>query len=1576
MKCKEVGQLFQLTHYSYASLLQCCITGKALRPGKQLHARFFQLGVAYNQDLATKLVNLYSICNSLRYAHQVFDRIPKQNLFLWNVLIRGYAWNGPHHAAISLFHQMLHYGLNPDNFTFPFVLKACSALSAIGEGRAIHECVTRTGWERDFFVGAALVDMYAKCGCVVDARHVFDKIAVRDAVLWNSMLAAFAQNGHPDESLALCRDMVVAGVRPTEATLVTVISSSADIACLPHGREIHGLVWRHGFHSNDKVKTALIDMYAKCGSVRVARSLFEMLREKRVVSWNAIINCYAMHGLAKEALELFEAMRKEARPDLITFVGVLAACSRGHLLDEGRLFYDMMVRDYGINPTVQHYTCMVDLLGHCGKLDEAHDLVRHMHVRPDSGVWGALLNSCKIHGNVELAELALEKLIELDPDDSGNYVILANMYAKSGNWEGVTRLRQIMIDKGIKKNMACSWIEVKNKVYAFLSGDVSHPDCDAIYAELKRLERLMREAGYVPDTGSVFHDVEEDEKTNMVCSHSERLAIAFGLISTPSGTRLLITKNLRICEDCHVAIKFISKITDREITLAELNDLRRSWFDSWIQRIYSALEMDWFSKKPAWGNFPDLDLAGAVNKLQESVKSIEKNFDTALGFEEKSESSNEGAGSWPIPSDRKTLFNPVMAFIGNKSEETNEETSEKAESSQQESKTENSPEKPESSDHTHVGEEQESLGTDGTVQIETEEIANQNKNKVLKVEDDGEQTESADASTAQNFDQTNDEHNLLELPETPIKKFESLDSGDLPQEEGVAEVETSEIPVLMQPKPSNLGDNVAEDGNSESVDSHVFNEPNENLQVVAKEENIEEERVQAEESLQSVSSPPPEASDVSKKTDLIDMSVMHSGATEETNTIDQSYNEPLSSGTPQNDSSETVLPENETTVEENESDLSANEVVTQRKEQRLSTERNVSDSDSTFELDSLKREMKMMEAALQGAARQAQAKADEIAKLMNENEQLKSVIEELKRKSNEAEIETLREEYHQKVAILERRVYALTKERDTLRREQSKKSDAAALLKEKDEIINQVMAEGEELSKKQAAQEATIRKLRAQIRELEEEKKGLTTKLQLEENKVESIKKDKTATEKLLQETIEKHQTELAAQKEYYSDALAAAKEAEALAEERANSEARTELEARIREAEERESMLVQALEELRQTLSRKEQQAVFKEDMLRRDIEDLQKRYQASERRCEELITQVPESTRPLLRQIEAMQETNARKAEAWAAVERSLNSRLQEAEAKAATAEERERSVNERLSQTLSRINVLEAQISCLRAEQTQLSRTLEKERQRAAESRQEYLAAKEEAETQEGRVRQLEEQIRDIRQKHKQELQESLVHRELLQQEIEKERVARSELERTARAHSAAVSDQNPPTKLTTAFENGNLSGKLSSASSLGSLEESHFLQASLDSSDGFSDRINHGELSVSPYYMKSMTPSSFEAALRQKEGELASYMSRLASLESIRDSLAEELVKMTEQCEKLRGEAAVLPGLRSELEALRRRHSAALELMGERDEELEELRADIVDLKEMYREQVNLLVNQIQRMNPSMGNANLT
>ncbi|CAH9066325.1 unnamed protein product [Cuscuta epithymum] len=1012
--------------------------------------------------------------------------------------------------------------------------------------------------------------------------------------------------------------------------------------------------------------------------------------------------------------------------------------------------------------------------------------------------------------------------------------------------------------------------------------------------------------------------------------------------------------------------------------------------------------MAWFSNRVSLGS---LDLAGAVNKLSEGVKNIEKNFDSALGLEDKSDaSSSEASVLWPSASG---LW--PSAFMGHKGgEET--ESIEEADSSK-------------------------SIAVDVETAID-DSVGSESDKHADPIESNDAETRSIEMATS------GKEDNGLARKADLEQEYSSEEAGSayLKQEPVTSTVEVRDEDAKSEPTISNKEADVdiikqdsSEETNPVSEEQKIIsalvereNEPDLPTEVLeSKPEHAEEasssklleKETSNEEYIGDIAELDTKSS-ISAPQDEIRTSVLHPShdvviSQENTNDTEEREEDNEEEISPtefqyestshsesgihsvsdlvkstqtrpaeeQHETSFLIAQHDEEDSSSHTSAIAQAVEVNQRAidnvvdiAEQLSSGINSTDAANMVdELEKVKREMKMMESALLGAARQAQAKADEIAKLMNENEHLKVVIEDLRGKASEVDIESLREEYHQRVATLERKVYSLTKERDTLRREQNKKSDAAALLKEKDEIITQVMAEGEQLSKKQATQEAHIRKLRAQIRELEEEKKGLQTKLEVEENKVESIKRDKAATEKLLQETIEKHQAELITQKEYCTNAWNAAREAESLAEKLANNEARTELEGRLREAEERESMIVQALEELRQTLSRKEQQAAFMEDMLRKDIDDLQKRYQASERRCEELITQVPESTRPLLRQIEAMQETNARKAEAWAAVEKSLSSRLQEAEAKAAGAEEKERSINERLSQTLSRINVLEAQISCLRAEQTQLTRSLEKERQRAAEHRQEYLALKEEADTNEGRVKQLENEIKELRRKHKQELQEALAHQELLQHDLEREKAIRLDHERAARVQSSGVPDQNPIARQKSGFENGNLARKISSASSLSSMEESYFLQASLDFSETSSDRRNTGEVMMSPYYVKSMTPNVYEASLRQKEGELASYMTRLASMEAIRDSLAEELVKMTAECEKLRAEAAMLPGIRAELEALRRRHSAALELMGERDEELEELRADIVDLKEMYREQVNLLVNKIQVLSSSPGSS---
>uniref|UniRef100_A0A0E0A2P8 TATA element modulatory factor 1 TATA binding domain-containing protein n=1 Tax=Oryza glumipatula TaxID=40148 RepID=A0A0E0A2P8_9ORYZ len=949
--------------------------------------------------------------------------------------------------------------------------------------------------------------------------------------------------------------------------------------------------------------------------------------------------------------------------------------------------------------------------------------------------------------------------------------------------------------------------------------------------------------------------------------------------------------------------------------------------------------MAWWSGKVSLGGLQDI--AGAVNKISESVKNIEKNFDSALGLEEKRD-DEEGSGSHASNSDRIGFFNPVMAFMGNNGEEDSAEASEKqqppksttAEQSQsasteaptskvdasEESESTQSP-KPSEQGETLISsteppvskaEVSEQLATPKTpksLSATEEKPSHSTESPTYKGDSEAPQSPT-DPSTAEENSGSTETGNTIETGNQDHQETKYSGPNDEAPQSQIGESDRG-IPDGTKPSSPTELDQSGNTGTTEYLHAGT--------------ENIDDKNAIQSQPLDSILASSDDVNEAVKIVKGADDRNEISSSHENTDTVDQASHV------------EVIEHDEHTNAAENDEEANRTEAqvatVVEREENTMgsvTTSNHLESVGAVAELEKLRREMKMMEAALQGAARQSQSKADEIARLMNENEQLKSTIDDLKSKSAEAEMDALKDEYHQRVATLERKVYALTKERDTLRREQNKKSDAAALLKEKDEIISQV-------------------------RELEEEKQRLNSKIQVEETKVESIKRDKAATEKLLQETIERNQTELAAQKEFYTNALNAAKEAEALAEARVNTEAKVELESRLREACEKENILIKTIEELRHALTRQEQEAAFMEERLKRDYDDLQRRYQSSELRYNELVTQVPESTRPLLRQIEAMQETAARRAEAWAGVERTLNSRLQEAEAKAAAAEEKERSVNERLSQSSSRITVLETQITILRTEQTQLSRSLEKERQRASESRQEYLAIKEEAAMQEGRAKQLEEEIKELRTRHKKELQDAAEHRELLEKDLEREKAARAELEKTS-------SRDAPKIPLPDQTRNAPLR-KLSSSGSINSLEESHFLQASLDLSDNASlERRMSAESNMS-YYLRSMTPSAFESALRQKDGELASYTSRLASLESIRNSLAEELVKMTEQCEKLRTEASALPGLRAELEALKQRHFQALELMGERDEELEELRNDIVDLKEMYREQVDLLVSQL-------------
>eukprot|EP00253_Pinus_taeda_P010633 PITA_10633 len=419
--------------------------------------------------------------------------------------------------------------------------------------------------------------MYAKCGSIEFAQRWFDKISNKNVVSWNIMISGYVQNGLAIEALILFRNMVVENVTQNCVTAAIVLQACAHLASLQQGMSIHGYILRRHLEVDVFVGNFLIDMYVKCGNVEMAQQVFDKMLRSDVVSWSAMITGYTQSGHAKEALSLFQKMQLEGlRPNSFTMASVLPACAHlkallEGLVDEGMRYFDFMIQDYCITPSVDHFTCMIDLLGCAGRLSEAQEIIERMPLKPNISVWGALLGACRVHRNIKLAQYVAERLFELDPKNVGYYVLLSNIYAASGRWNDVAKVRTMMKELGLRKTPRCSLILVNKRFHAFFVGDRSHPQSENVYGTLETLVGQMKEAGYIPNTDFVLHDVEEEVKGQMLSSHSEKLAIAFGLINTSPSTAIRITKNLRMCGDCHNATKFISKIVRREIIVRDAN---------------------------------------------------------------------------------------------------------------------------------------------------------------------------------------------------------------------------------------------------------------------------------------------------------------------------------------------------------------------------------------------------------------------------------------------------------------------------------------------------------------------------------------------------------------------------------------------------------------------------------------------------------------------------------------------------------------------------------------------------------------------------------------------------------------------------------------------------------------------------------------------------------------------------------------------------------------------------------------------------------------------------------------------
>ncbi|XP_057818774.2 putative pentatricopeptide repeat-containing protein At3g23330 [Cryptomeria japonica] len=520
-------------------------------------------------SMGNGLIGMYSKCGEVEDARRVFDKMPHRDVISWNATISSCTQNGYYKEALRLYQQME----EPDMITIATVLHACASLADVSEGMAIHEYVIKSGLQLDLFASTSLIDMYAKCNKIESSRQIFDKMSRKDVVLWNAMIAGYAHNGYCDETLALFREMQLSGLKPTHVTIASVMPACAQLTLLQYGKSIHAYVVRGGFNSNAFVNSALIDMYAKNGSMEIARKVFDRMSQRDVVSWTAIITGYGLHGRSEEALTLFNEMSNSGtKPDHVTFVALLSACSHAGLLSKAWQYFNLLSHDHNVTLGLEHYACMVDLLSRSGCLEEAYNFISKMPMKPTSGIWGALLGACKIHCNVELAECVAEKLFELDPRNEGYYIVLSNIYAAAGKWNGVAKMRKMLKERGLRKSPGCSWIEVNNKVHAFVGDDRSHPESEEIYAMLDSLFRLMKCSGYVPGTNFVLDDVEDEkERERILSSHSEKLAIAFGIIKTGPGIPIRVTKNLRICGDCHNATKFISKIVGRQIIVRDMN---------------------------------------------------------------------------------------------------------------------------------------------------------------------------------------------------------------------------------------------------------------------------------------------------------------------------------------------------------------------------------------------------------------------------------------------------------------------------------------------------------------------------------------------------------------------------------------------------------------------------------------------------------------------------------------------------------------------------------------------------------------------------------------------------------------------------------------------------------------------------------------------------------------------------------------------------------------------------------------------------------------------------------------------
>ncbi|XP_021765200.1 pentatricopeptide repeat-containing protein At2g33680-like [Chenopodium quinoa] len=491
---EERGSPFFLT-----SVLSALAIPELVDVGREVHCFAVKVGVIRIVEVRNALVTMYLKCGSANNALKMFALSTDKSPIMWSAMVTGFAQSGHSKKALELFSKMHYSGVRPSEYTFVGVINACSDDGAVEEGRQIHSYSVKMGFENQMYIITALVDMYAKCGSIADARKGFDCLQEPDVVLWTSMIGGYIQHGDNEEALSLYGRMEAEGILPNDLTIASVLKGCSSLAALEQGKQVHARAIKYGLAGEMTIGSSLSSMYAKCGCIGEGNMVFQRMTTRDIVSWNAMISGLAQNECSDKALDLFEEMRSEGvKPDYVTFVNILSACSHMGLVERAWEYFKMISSEYGLQPGLEHYACMVDVYSRAGRLFEAKDFIESATLDHGMCLWRILLSACRNHGHYELGAYAGEKLMELGSQESSAYVLLSRIYTALGRSDDVGRVMRLMKLRRVGKEAGCSWIELKSLVHVFVVGDQKHPEIADICSWLRILTKQMIDEGYRP----------------------------------------------------------------------------------------------------------------------------------------------------------------------------------------------------------------------------------------------------------------------------------------------------------------------------------------------------------------------------------------------------------------------------------------------------------------------------------------------------------------------------------------------------------------------------------------------------------------------------------------------------------------------------------------------------------------------------------------------------------------------------------------------------------------------------------------------------------------------------------------------------------------------------------------------------------------------------------------------------------------------------------------------------------------------------------------------------------------------